>query len=949
MTAHPLQLLKHIRRMACPTGGHADSDAALLGRFVRGRDEGAFAALVRRHGPLVLGVCRRVLRDPHRAEDACQAVFLVLARKAPAVRPPDRLAAWLYGVARRVALKARQAEARRLRREAAGARARPAAVPPDPLDELTARELLLVLDEEVERLPAAYRLPVLLCCLEGKSREDAARQLGWTPASVKARLERGRRRLQQRLARRGLGLAAALALVAFSRAATAGVARGLAEATVRAVVAFASGSPARAVPAEVRALAEGGLKLATQARLKLGLLLLLGVGAVAAGWAGSARPGSREEPPEARPAAVSPKSGNPEGQARTDLSGDSLPAGAVARLGTVRLRHSNWVTGLAFLPDGKTLASTSWDHTIRLWDRATGKELRKLIGHTEAVLVLAVSANGKTLASAGNDGTVRVWESATGPERFRLTRPVEGGAVFCVALSPDGKILASGGGNGHRTLVLWDAITGKELRVLGDKQGTVTCAGFSPDGSVLACGCWDATVRLWEVATGRQLCRLRGHGRRVAALAFSPDGRGLFSGSQDDTIRLWDTATGRELLQLPGQGGVSQDPPGPGGQVQAGGVHSLALSPDGKVLASGGYNGTVRYWDAVTGKETVKVQAHSRVVQALAFSTDGKVLATGGYDHAINLWDAASGRRLLSPRGHEGTVHFVTFAPGGRQVASVSGDRTVRLWDVATGRERHALRGHKAWTSCAAFAPDGRTLASADEHGVILLWDVATGKEVRAMAGEDNWVEALAFSPDNKYLASGSWGSRDAPGSVRLWDPATGREVRKLREDPTGRFLELAFLPDGKAIAVQEITGIFLLDVATGKEIRRFAGQHRFALSSDGRVLAAGDSGHEICLWDVATGKERGRFPTLPNGLGRLALSPDGKTLTGAPDVGNDRTVWLWEVLTGKVRRKFEGHQGAVRAVAFSPDGRILISASEDTTLLVWDLLGAKGGRGKAP
>src|SRR5262249_10441545 len=170
-----------------------------------------------------------------------------------------------------------------------------------------------------------------------------------------------------------------------------------------------------------------------------------------------------------------------------DRDPETLPPGALVRLGTVQFRHSNWVNAVAFSVDGKRLASASWDRTIRIWDSATGKELRRFTGHSHAVLGLALSADGKTLASAG-DTTIRIWEVESGRELFNV-RAHEGSMVSCVALSPDGQTLASGGGgNGHRTLVLWSVASGKELHVLGDKQAAVTSVAFSPDGRLLAAG-----------------------------------------------------------------------------------------------------------------------------------------------------------------------------------------------------------------------------------------------------------------------------------------------------------------------------------------------------------------------------------------------------------------------------------------------------------------------------
>ncbi len=254
MAARTQRLLHQLRRMVSPADVGPATDAALLVRFIRERDEDAFAALVTRHGPMVQGVCRRVLHDAHHAEDAFQATFLVLARKAATVRPADRLAAWLHGVARQVSLRLLRGEGRRRRREARSMFGSPTAAPRQPLDELSARELLGIFDEELQRLPEAYRLPLTLCCLEGLTQEEAARRLGWSAGSVKGRLERGRTRLHARLARHGLTLAGALVAVEVSRGSAPAAPIAV---TVRAALAFRAG---RGEPGPATGLAEGVLR-----------------------------------------------------------------------------------------------------------------------------------------------------------------------------------------------------------------------------------------------------------------------------------------------------------------------------------------------------------------------------------------------------------------------------------------------------------------------------------------------------------------------------------------------------------------------------------------------------------------------------------------------------------------------------------------------------------------
>jgi RNA polymerase sigma factor (sigma-70 family) len=411
MPADTHSLLRHLRRLAVPPASAAPSDACLLERCVRRRDEDAFAALVGRHGPMVYGLCRRLLADVGAAEDCFQATFVVLARRAAAVRPPEALAGWLYGVARRVALKARP---RRLPRPLPAEHLlRPAPVG-DALDALTAREALYLLDEELLRLPAAYHQPLVCCCLEGLSQEEAAQRLGWTPGSVKGRLERGRKHLHIRLAKRGLTLSTALAAVEVSRGA-ASVPAALAANTTRTALA----GPTKA---GVAALAGDAFRSAPPGTGKLAVALLLAIGATTLGSGVAMSPPAGTEPPGVRRGSVAEPAEKPGPAALRpgqDLYGDPLPPDAVARLGTVRFRHSYGPTALACSPNGKTLAATDGED-IRIWDMATGKVIRTYHGHASHVYCLAYSADGEHLASGSSDKTIRLWDTATGKELRRF-------------------------------------------------------------------------------------------------------------------------------------------------------------------------------------------------------------------------------------------------------------------------------------------------------------------------------------------------------------------------------------------------------------------------------------------------------------------------------------------------------------------------------------------------
>jgi RNA polymerase sigma factor (sigma-70 family) len=468
-------LVRHLRRVALAEPAGPLPDGELLRRFRETRDEGAFATLVERHGPMVLGVCRGVLRSWHDAEDAFQATFLILARKADSIQRPGSLAGWLHGVAYHLALRARTRAARRPPQEP-GRRDMPS---DDPLLDLTGRELQEILHEELHQLPEKYRAPLVLCYLEGKTQEQAARQLRWSRGTVRGRLDRGREQLRKRLAGRGLALSVCTALLAHR--ATAAVPAALAEAAVRS----ATGPAAGVISASVADLVNGASNALFPGKVPVVSALCLAVGLLGAGLGVSAAgalsaPQVREK--ASRPAA--PAAGR---QVRVDPHGDPLPEGVLQRLGTGRLRHGNGVHGLTFAGGGKGVLSVG----------------------TAAALSMSLLA----------------WDTTTGKGRKRGQFPHSSfHSNPASAFSADGKLLALVGSypGGLETIFLRDAATGKEVRHFASHQDMVLCATFSPDGKTLATGQPGRSAEAGRRQRGGGGDRPplgRGHGEAAAELA----------------------------------------------------------------------------------------------------------------------------------------------------------------------------------------------------------------------------------------------------------------------------------------------------------------------------------------------------------------------------------------------------------------------------------------------
>ncbi|MFE9495961.1 hypothetical protein [Streptomyces collinus] len=580
-----------------------------------------------------------------------------------------------------------------------------------------------------------------------------------------------------------------------------------------------------------------------------------------------------------------------------------------APLATPLLGHTGAVYLTSFSPDGKTLATASYDRTVRLWsvaDRARPKPLGKpLTGHTSWVSSAVFSPDGRTLASAGDDGTIRLWDVRDPAHPTPLGRPLTGhtGTIYLVAFSPDGRTLASA--SEDRTVRLWnvaDPHRPAPLGRLGGHTAPVRCVAFSPDGRTLAAGGDDNTIRLWNTADPhrpRPLPKvLTGHTDLVHSVAFSPDGRTLASGSADDTIRLWDVADPARAKAL---GSPLTGHTGP--------IWSVAFSPDGGRLAAASADSTASLWSVTDPSSPSQVgeplAGSSGEMYALGFSPDGRTLATGSGDSKVRLWSVPTQDMI----GRSGA-----FRPDGKVLATAARDGRIRLYDVAApgrpvslGKPFMAADGYQRSMT---FSPDGRTLAVRTGHGALYLWNVRNpAHPVPAgapltlhtrFAGPDS----MAYSPDGRTLAT-AYDDR----TIQLWnvsDPARTVPLGKPLTGHRGFVDSLAFSPDG-------------------------------------RTLASGSADSTIRLWDVSDpGHATRTGPALSRHTGpvnALAYSPDGHTLASGSD---DDTVRLWDVTDpgtpAVLGAPLTGHTEAVTSLTFSESGNTLASGGNDNTVRLWDV-----------
>lgn len=910
-------IVRHIRQLA--QAGPSLPDGDLLARFVAERDQAAFEALVRRHGSMVLGAAWRVLHDSDRAEDVFQATFLVLARHVHRLDRSGSIAGRLYTVAHRLALKAKadtrgRSGASSLDRAGAWSPDHAPARDRDPLAELTARELCGVLDEELQRLPEIYRLPLLLCCVEGKTRDEAARQLGWTTHQVKAGLERGRSRLKQRLARRGIALSAVLLTATMSQ--NTAVSAALCKATVALLAHPATPTIAALANAMSRTVLPNWVAI-------LGLAMLT----VGVGGLGLAMPERAEEAPAQTADTNSQEPATKREEVHTDRLGDPLPPDAIARLGTVRMRHGYMTYDAKFSPDGRFIASAGAGRGVCVWDAATGKEVwHALPKWSDHVYRLAFSADGSTLVG-WQGGTILIWNAATGVETHRIENAGPGAADF--AMSPDGKLIAAGGID--REVRILDTTSGEELAKLsGHEQGAYALA-FSKDSKLLVTASHDETIRVWNVADRSERHRFAGSGVYGVAVAISPDSKLLAARGTDEKIHLWDPNTGKEVRVLESKREWSR---------------CLAFAPDGASLAAGGSDGVVRLWDPIAGKLLRTWVGHDRMaVSSIAFSHDSKrLVTTAAWQSGPRVWDVATGKELLARPGHVNPVDQVALTPDGKSLVSYGRFEAILRWDLATGRIAQRISPSTAGPASVVLALDGESAATLErDSGDIRLWDLATGKEVRkigkiAKHSGNLLPPCLAFSPDGRMLAAIS-----EQKSVYVWEIAGNKEARRFTN--AGQIDSVAFSADGKRLAAGRggaESAVIIWDIERAaavwfKKIGSREGQLAIALSPDGRRVATAAWRGGIQVWDIETKKELYTLADGERGAYQVAFSPDGRFLVAT---GNEYHpgVTVWEMATGQQVHQYTGHITGAVSVAFSPDCRRVASGGAESMIYLWDM-----------
>ncbi|MEU4426827.1 helix-turn-helix domain-containing protein [Actinoplanes sp. NPDC024001] len=524
-----------------------------------------------------------------------------------------------------------------------------------------------------------------------------------------------------------------------------------------------------------------------------------------------------------------------------------------------------------FSPDSRRLAVADFSNGVTVWEVDGGNPV-VLRGHSAKVSSVTFSPDGQRLASAADDGTVRIWDAAG--RRPPVVLPVEG-PPLSVAFSPDGRRLAV---SGMGPIRIWDATGRGTPTLLAGHEWTVKDVTFSPDGRHLASAGSDGTVRLWPTSGRAEPVILRGNDSYVESVAFSPDGRRVASShSGSNTIRVWSTTGEQDPVVLRGHDGA---------------VWSVAFSPDGQRLASASTDGTLRFWDPGVAGNPLVLHGHRGEVWTIAASADGRLLASGGADAAVRLWQHPWRAAPVLLGGNQDEVLAVAVSADGRWVASGGRDQTVRVWDARTGAAKAVLRGHTKPVFGVAFSPDGQRVVSGAKDGTVRVWAL-TGGAPLVLRGHEDGVRTVAFGPDGQRVASAG-----ADGTVRVWRADGTGTPTVIQDQPSGRQVwAVAFSPDGGRLAV------------TGQD-----GAVRIR-PSDGQGPPLALHGHRDVVWSVG-------------------FSPDGRLLATSGQDGDG--VRLWQAGTGRELVTVRGHGASTEQVAFLADGR-LVTAHGDGTVRIWD------------
>lgn len=573
--------------------------------------------------------------------------------------------------------------------------------------------------------------------------------------------------------------------------------------------------------------------------------------------------------------------------------------------------------------DGQRWAVGSRQGEVRIWNEE-GKVLHLVWqAHLSDMTALAFSPDGRTLASVSFDNTVKLWNVETGALVWTAQQT---GSINAVTFAPNGLFLASASNDGH--IHIWDAQNGESVQLLAVQGTMIGSLAWSPDGTLLAGGCGDGTIWLWEPLlepTETLVRKFPAHDGWVSGLAFHPAGRQLASAGADGDVKLWDTEHGHYLHTV---------------SKHSAAMVRVAWSTDGRTLATCSFDHLIWLWDAHEWQAQAILHGHTGVIYGLSFAPDNLTLISGSDDGTIRIWDVAKGLSLRIIGGYVATLLDVDWSPDGTRLAAAGTDTLVTIWNPADSAAPLVLRGHRWIVQGVAWNPTGHVLASGGYDNSIGLWDTATGVRVQELHDPDatnTLFFGVVWSPDGKLLASGSY-----QRGVHVWDVAASAR-RWVGQTSSTLLRRLSWSPDGTLLAGAGGEGVvYLWDALNGTLIQQLAGHARtvtsVAWNPDGSRLASvggGTAGGELFVWHVQQGEHIQSFAGHPGIASAVVWNPNGEVLISG---GSDGVVRWWDIQSGQSIRAQQGHRGTVQALKVSPSGRELASCGDDGAIVIWNI-----------
>jgi WD40 repeat protein len=622
--------------------------------------------------------------------------------------------------------------------------------------------------------------------------------------------------------------------------------------------------------------------------------------------------------------------------------------------------HTDMVYAVAFSPDGRHVLTGSFDKTLKLWETATGKEIKTFAGqagHQQMVLSVAFSPDGRYVASGAADNTAKIWDSPLGVSQRDY---VHADAVNAVALSPDGTRLA--GAAKDSTVKIWNTADGKQLFNLAGHAGPVLGVAFSANGQLASCG-GDKTVRIWNATNGQAIGTLGAHATAVNAVVLAPGANAAFSAGDDGLIKIWNLPP-KAPRNLPAHNGaVTSLALAPDGQMIVTGsadktvrlvnfdngqavrqwpaktaaINTVAVNANKTTVAAGDAEGRVFVWNVADSKLLKEFAAHNGPVTTVAINPQNTQLLTAGKDGAVKIWTLpvpgkkptpADDKPIKELAAHTGGVTGAAFHNNGTQVLTGGADKTVKVWDANTGKPLQTVGPLADSIGAVAFNREC-TQFSAAAGKQVKVWNAADGKELLSLVHPVE-ASALAFSSDKTKMVTGA-----ADQLVRIWDLATGKELEWFRQGD--RIRAVAFHPNNTTVVSSSSDKTTVVNnLAISRVIVAAAAPIRtLTLAPSGGHVLAGSDDKTIKLWNLGNGANERSFAGAEGAVNAIAVSRNNVLLAAG---GADKVVRLYTFNDAKPLKQLPV-QAVVRALAFNPNSQTLAAACEDKSLPTWNIL----------